>query len=97
MEIGFIGMGNMGYAMLKGVLQYFPESEIIFSDTNKERCEKISAETGVEHADSNAECANKAKYVIFAVKPQYYKPMLESVENVISRFLSFLLLKELVY
>ncbi|MBQ3932870.1 MAG: pyrroline-5-carboxylate reductase [Lachnospiraceae bacterium] len=84
MEIGFIGMGNMGYAMLKGVLQYFPESEIIFSDTNKERCEKISAETNVEHADSNAECANKAKYVIFAVKPQYYKPMLESVENVIS-------------
>ena len=30
-KIGFIGMGNMGYAMLKGVLNVFEPSDIIFT------------------------------------------------------------------
>ena len=35
MKIGFIGMGNMGYAMLKGILQIFPKNDIIFTDVIK--------------------------------------------------------------
>ena len=30
-EIGFIGMGNMGYALLKGVLKEFPAEKLIFT------------------------------------------------------------------
>lgn len=29
-KIGFIGMGNMGYAILKGLLQVFDKTELIF-------------------------------------------------------------------
>ena len=29
-KIGFIGMGNMGYAMLNGALKVFPKDELIF-------------------------------------------------------------------
>lgn len=83
MKIGFIGMGNMGYAMLKGILQIFPTSNLVFTDVNKERCVKVSEETGVEFAESNAECANKAKFVVLAVKPQYYAQVLKNIENVI--------------
>ena len=83
MKIGFIGMGNMGYAMLKGILQVFPKNDIIFTDVNKERCMTVSEETGIEYAESNAECANKAKYVILAIKPQYYNQVLKNIENVI--------------
>lgn len=83
MKIGFIGMGNMGYAMLKGILQIFPISNLVFTDVNKERCVKVSEETGVEFAESNAECANKAKFVVLAVKPQYYAQVLKNIENVI--------------
>ena len=83
MKIGFIGMGNMGFAMLKGVLQRFPKENIIFTDVNMDRCRSVSEETGVEYAQSNAECANKAKYVILAVKPQYYAQVLKNIENVI--------------
>lgn len=39
-KIGFIGMGNMGYAMLKGALAAFSPSDIIFSSPNREKCEK---------------------------------------------------------
>lgn len=46
-QFGFIGMGNMGYAMLNGVLGEFAPGQIIFTTPHKEKCEKISAQTGV--------------------------------------------------
>ena len=46
-KIGFIGMGNMGYAMLKGALTAFSPSDIIFSSPDREKCERIAKETGV--------------------------------------------------
>lgn len=76
-------MGNMGYAMLKGILKYFPKEDIIFSDADSSKSAKISEETGVEIAGSNAECANKAKYIILAVKPQYYDVVLKNIENIV--------------
>lgn len=83
MKIGFIGMGNMGFAMLKGIMGLFPKNDIIFSEINKNRCEAVCNETEIEYVDSNAECANKSKYIILAVKPQYYDQVLKSIENVV--------------
>lgn len=83
MKIGFIGMGNMGYAMLKGILKVFPKEDIVFSDTNRSRALEVSNETGVRYLESNAECANNAKYLILAVKPQYYTPVLKNIENIV--------------
>ena len=43
-KIGFIGMGNMGYAMLKGLLKICDSSEIIITDVNEERMMKVAKE-----------------------------------------------------
>lgn len=83
--IGFIGMGNMGYAILKGLLKVYPKEEILFTDANKERMEQVSQETGVRSVQSNAECANQVKYLVLAVKPQYYDPVLENIVNVLTK------------
>ena len=83
-QIGFIGMGNMGYSMLKGVLNYLNPQDIIFTCLSSEKKEKISNETGVRYAESNAECANSAKYIILAVKPQVYNTVLKNIQNVIT-------------
>lgn len=83
-KIGFIGMGNMGYSMLKGVLNYLNPQDIIFTCLSSEKKEKISNETGVRYAESNAECANSAKYIILAVKPQVYNTVLKNIQNVIT-------------
>lgn len=83
MKIGFIGMGNMGYAMLKGILNTVRPEDIVFSDASRERCMEVSKETGVLFAESNVECANLAKYIILAVKPQYYPNVLKNIENVV--------------
>ena len=83
-KIGFIGMGNMGYAMLKGALAAFSPSDIIFSSPDREKCERISSETGVRFAESNAECGNNAKYIVLAVKPQMYPTVLKNIVNVVT-------------
>lgn len=80
---GFIGMGNMGYAMLKGALRNFDKNEIIFTDINKKRMEEVSQETGVSYVSSNAECANNVRYLVLAVKPQFYKVVLDSIKYVV--------------
>lgn len=82
--IGFIGMGNMGYAMLKGALKNFEAEKIIFTCPSSSHREQISAETGVRYTESNAECANNAKYIILAVKPQVYDVVLKNIHDIVT-------------
>lgn len=83
-QFGFIGMGNMGYAMLKGVIREFSPKEVVFSSPSSEKCMRISEETGARYAQSNAECANNAKYIILAVKPQVYPLVLKNLMHVVT-------------
>lgn len=80
---GFIGMGNMGYAMMKGALGYFDKKDIIFTDINRQRMKDVMLETGVSYVSSNAECANNVHYIVLAVKPQFYKEVLDSIKYVV--------------
>ncbi len=82
-KIGFLGMGNMGYAMLCGALKIFPKEEILYTDVNEERMRKVNQLTGVDYALSNAECANAVKYIVIAVKPQYYDVVIKNIRNVV--------------
>ncbi|MFR5713049.1 MAG: pyrroline-5-carboxylate reductase [Clostridium sp.] len=84
-KIGFIGMGNMGYAILKGLLQVFDKTELILTDANQERAEAVSQETGVEAAGDNQSCASQAEFVVLAVKPQFYHMVLDDVKDIIKK------------
>ena len=82
-KIGFIGMGNMGYAMLKGALSVFAKEDLIFTDVNTERVLGVSKETGVSYVETNAELANSAKYLVLAVKLQFYNQVVHNIENIV--------------
>ena len=82
--IGFIGMGNMGYALLKGLLKEFPAEELVFTAKTDETRRRVYAETGVTYTQSNAECANSCKYVVLAVKPQYYPQVLKQIRYAVT-------------
>lgn len=84
-KIGFIGMGNMGYAILKGLLKVYDKEEIIFTDVNRERCGQVSKETGVASAADNAQCAVSAKYIVLAVKPQFFAPVLSDIAGILTK------------
>ena len=83
-EIGFIGMGNMGYAMLKGALLVFDKMDIIYTDVDRQRVRDVFEETGVRFMESNAECANGAKILVLAVKPQYYESVLKNIKHIVT-------------
>ena len=83
-KIGFIGMGNMGTAILKGALREFPKEDMVFCARTLETKRRIYEKTGVEYTDSNAECANKCKYLILAVKPQFFQGVIEEIRDVVS-------------
>lgn len=84
-QYGFIGMGNMGFAMLKGLLQTVSAENITFSARNREKMAKIEEETGVQASASNAECAKSCKYLILAVKPQQYDTVIGEIRDVVSK------------
>ena len=69
-EIGFIGMGNMGYAILKGALNAFPVESFVFTAKTDRTRHRVHRETDVAYVESNAECAKACKDVVRAVKPQ---------------------------
>ena len=78
---GFIGMGNMGSAMLKGASNVFSKEDIVYSEANKEKMHSFSKEIGVECVESNAQCVEASKYVILAVKPQYMQEVLDEIKD----------------
>lgn len=83
-KIGFIGAGNMGFAMLKGALQIFGKEELTYTDLNKERMEEVKRETGVEYSTDFHGMVRGIKYLVLAVKPQHLENVLESIRDDIS-------------
>lgn len=82
--IGFIGMGNMGYAMLKGAKKSFENKDIIFHSKSIEKMKKLSREEGIKFAESNSEVVKEAKYIILAVKPQMFDKVINEINDVMT-------------
>ena len=82
-KIGFIGMGNMGFAILKGLLKIYEPADMVFSSAHREKMERVTEQTGVPHAASNADCAAQVKYLLLAVKPQYFDAVFADIKEVL--------------
>ena len=81
---GFIGMGNMGNAMLNGLLKEVPAHAIRFTDASEVVRVNVSEKTGVSSLPTNIELANSVKYIILAVKPQCYDEVIKNIRNVVT-------------
>jgi pyrroline-5-carboxylate reductase len=69
--IAFIGVGNMGSAILNGMLQSqsFSAEDIIVFDTDEHKCHPFT-EMGCCYASDTVSAVSKADVVLLAVKPQ---------------------------
>ena len=83
-QFGFIGMGNMGYAILKGLLKSKVPDQIIFSARNKEHMEQVAAETGVSYAADNRTCAKESACLVLAVKPQQFDTVIGEIRDAVT-------------
>ena len=85
MKLGFIGMGNMAYAILKGAHSsgYFKDTEIYAYDPNTDRLREIAAETGMKPAASVQEVAQQCDMVLLAVKPNVIETVVSDMGSLL--------------
>ncbi len=78
---GFIGAGNMGAALMRGLLAAarLKPAEMVFCDPDPKRQEAME-KLGVEAALDNAEVMH-SPVVVLAVKPQILKGVLEEIRK----------------
>lgn len=83
-KIGFIGMGNMGYAILSSLLETHDRNDLLFTCMHAEHGMKVSRETGARYLRDNAACAREADILILAVKPVVYPKVLSEINMEVS-------------
>ena len=68
-EIGFIGAGNMGGALLKAASKTVAPDKIAVYEKDARKAESVKAELGCAVLDSVSELAKACGYIVIAVKP----------------------------
>jgi pyrroline-5-carboxylate reductase len=86
-KVGFIGAGNMGEALIKGLVSasVVPAEAIWASDVRLERLRELDRQYGIQLAPDNVELVRQVDVVIMAVKPQIMTPVLKEIAPVMTR------------
>ena len=68
--VGFVGAGNMGEALIKGLLaaNRVPAEAIFATDVRPERLKDLDRQYGIQVAAGNVELVRRADVVILAIK-----------------------------
>ncbi len=81
-KYGFIGIGNMGSAILEAVLKNARGSEICACDSNIEKINRVTP-LGVTQVEAK-EAALNSKYLFIGVKPQGLSGLFSAIKDYIS-------------
>lgn len=82
--IGFIGAGNMAYALIKGLLNNgFDANQINISDPNEELLLNRESELKVTTYSDNASLLSNSDVIFFAVKPQVLSSVCLELKGVV--------------
>lgn len=83
-KVGFIGTGNMGTSLLKGVIRSgvaLPDDIYIF-DVDCVKKESLAKDADVRVAKDGIELVRECEYIILAIKPLYIRQVLEEIKDV---------------
>lgn len=83
--IGFIGGGNMGKAMMGGIIKskYTQPQNIMVSDGKQDTLEQLAKEYAVQTTLDNKEVAQKADILILSIKPNIYPIVIDEIKDLI--------------
>lgn len=81
LKIGFIGGGNMGEALIAGLLSHrvFKSSDIGVCEPDAPRLKKLKSRYKIASLPSNAQLVRASEAVLLAVKPQQMTGVLEEI------------------
>lgn len=86
MKIGFIGSGNMGTAIIKGLINshFISAQNINVFDLDKVKLENLVNEYGVKISSNEIEVVLSSDIIVLAVKPHIYPAVLEKIKTSLS-------------
>jgi len=79
--IGFVGTGNMGEALIRGLLKagVAEPSHILGSDPRSDRAAELAEKYGIRTTGDNTEVARQSDILILSIKPQVMERVLEEI------------------
>ena len=83
-KIGIIGVGNIGSAIIKGILKATGSvfsKNIVVSDIDKKKSQAISRELSVVSASDNVELVSQSDIIILAAKPYDIEGILKEIAD----------------
>lgn len=83
-RVGLIGAGNMGSAILRGMLaaDYLRPTDIAVCDVSRRKLEELSRELpNVTYVNNARELASLCQMVILAVKPNYLRSVIDDIRG----------------
>ncbi|MCR5666368.1 MAG: pyrroline-5-carboxylate reductase [Eubacterium sp.] len=85
-NIGFIGSGNMGSAMIGGIVQsgLVDGSHVMVSDPAKEKSAALAEKFSIQTTTDNCEAAAFADYLFLAVKPNVIRDVISQIKDTVS-------------
>ncbi len=85
MKAGFIGCGNMGGALMRGILkkQILETDQLIASDLSTSSTAKLHDELQIEVTQDNKAVVKQADFIVLAVKPQYYEAVIKEIRDLV--------------
>jgi pyrroline-5-carboxylate reductase len=86
-RVGFLGVGNIGDAMIKGILQagLVPADAVRASDARPERLGQIAQQYKIHASPDNASLVRDSDVIVLAVKPQIMASVLDGIAPVVDR------------
>lgn len=83
--IGFIGAGNMAYALISGLINNgYSAKNIKLSDTDEALLSLRADEFDLETVTDNSKLASQSDVIVFAVKPQVLSTVCQALQTHIS-------------
>ena len=93
-NIGFIGAGNMGFAIMKGIAQselcvsadenaISTDIQLFAYDTDSEKLKRLE-QYNISACSNTKELAVKCKYIFLAIKPQQLDDVLDEIKDSIT-------------
>ena len=81
--VGFIGTGNMGEALIAGILKakFIRPDQVMVFDSDGERLRFIQKKYGIKKASSNRHLCSQSDPILLCVKPQSMKEVIEEISE----------------
>lgn len=80
--VGFIGCGNMGQAMLDGMLSSkLFKVDMVIASTTPRSYEKLQAKLNIKVVTNNLEVTDFADIIILSVKPENFKSVIDEIKT----------------